>query len=126
MLRHRDQCEHDRGRDADHGEAGGRREQPGEAEPAARRGRLLLYDGRALRPRGRDDAIAQICGRLAVGHREGQRGRRLESVFVGAAAIVAGSDVPLGERSLVGVERAQGMRADQRGDLLGNLVFTHA
>ena len=83
-------------------------------------------DGRALGPRGRDDAIAQVGGRLAVGHRQGQRGRRLESIFVGAAAIVAGGDVPLGERSLVGVERAQGVRADQRGDLLGNLVFTHA
>jgi len=55
-------------------------------------------------------------------HRDEALGHRMNGVLVGSAAVVAGRDVLLGERSLVGLERTQSVRADQRGDVVGDPV----
>ena len=94
------------------------------ARLSLRRGAAGLRDrlrrGRALRPRGRQDAIAQVGRRLAVGDCHRECGSRLQGVLVGAAAVVARGDVPLRERGLIRLERTQSVRADQRGDVVGD------
>ena len=101
------------------------------ARRSLRRGAGALATGGGGRARSARAAarmrIAQLGRRLAVGDGQRQGGRRLQRILVGAAAVVAGGDVLLGERGLIGLERAQSVRADQRGDVVGDLgVGAHA
>ena len=124
MLRNGDQREHDRRRDARERKPARRREQAAEprAQPGRGRARQACRSGRcALGARGGHDAIAQLARRLAVGHAQRQGSRCLERVLEGAPAGIARRDVPLGELRLVRLEHAEGVRADQRADLLGDL-----
>ena len=97
---------------------------PGAVARGATRGRGL----RALGARSGDDAIAQTRPDGSLSATQSASAAEVSSASSKARRHASlDGDVPLGELRLVGLEHAEGVRADQRGDVVRNLgVVAHA